>query len=131
MELRQKSFEFGRNFGLAFQLVDDMLDYVASSAELGKPSVADLKQGLATAPVLFAAQEYPELNTLINRRFGEKGDVEQAYRIVIGSTALSQTRELINHHCDSALALVSLLFMTEPILLAVRSQPMSVRSISG
>ena len=32
---------------------------------MGKPTTADLKLGLATAPVLFAAQEYPELNALI------------------------------------------------------------------
>ena len=42
---------------MAFQLVDDLLDFVATSAQLGKPAAADLRLGLATAPVLFAARK--------------------------------------------------------------------------
>jgi decaprenyl-diphosphate synthase subunit 1 len=42
---------------MAFQLVDDLLDFIATSAQLGKPVAADLRLGLATAPVLFAAQK--------------------------------------------------------------------------
>ena len=53
-----------------------MLDFVVSAEELGKPANADLKLGLATAPVLYAAQKYPELYTLIDRRFSNPGDVE-------------------------------------------------------
>ncbi|CAD5210116.1 unnamed protein product [Bursaphelenchus xylophilus] len=105
VEYQQKAYEFGRHFGLSFQLVDDMLDYVASSSELGKPSVADLKQGLATAPVLFAAQEFPALNLMINRRFSENGDVEEAHRIVLESSALEQTRDLIRHHTETAVSM--------------------------
>ena len=59
--------------GLAFQLIDDVLDYVSSTSVIGKPTVSDLKQGLATCPVLYAAQEFPELNELINRRFSKSG----------------------------------------------------------
>jgi hexaprenyl-diphosphate synthase len=53
-----------------------MLDFVVSAQELGKPANADLKLGLATAPVLYAAQKYPELYPLIDRRFSKQGDVE-------------------------------------------------------
>jgi len=52
----EMSFQYGRNVGLAFQLVDDLLDFVSSSSSLGKPAAADLKLGLATAPVLFACE---------------------------------------------------------------------------
>ena len=51
------AFQFGRQIGIAFQLVDDLLDFVATSAQLGKPAGADLSLGLATAPVLFASQK--------------------------------------------------------------------------
>jgi len=51
------AFQYGRNIGLAFQLVDDMLDFVSSSEQMGKPTAADLKLGLATAPVLFACEK--------------------------------------------------------------------------
>ena len=42
---------------LSPQLVDDVLDFTACAAHLGKPSAADLKLGLATGPVLFACQQ--------------------------------------------------------------------------
>lgn len=51
------AFQYGRNLGLAFQLVDDLLDFVSSSEAMGKPAAADLKLGLATAPVLFACEK--------------------------------------------------------------------------
>ncbi|XP_060646457.1 all trans-polyprenyl-diphosphate synthase PDSS1 isoform X2 [Drosophila nasuta] len=51
------AFQYGRNIGLAFQLVDDMLDFVSSTEQMGKPTAADLKLGLATAPVLFACEK--------------------------------------------------------------------------
>lgn len=53
--LQEVAYQYGRNVGIAFQLVDDMLDFVGSSSTLGKPTAADLKLGMATAPVLFAA----------------------------------------------------------------------------
>ena len=42
---------------MAFQLIDDVLDFVSSDAAMGKPTAADLKLGLATGPVLFAAEK--------------------------------------------------------------------------
>lgn len=54
-----------------------MLDFTVTAAELGKPAGADLKLGLATAPVLFAWEEYPELEPLIKRKFSVKGDEEK------------------------------------------------------
>lgn len=51
------AFQYGRNLGLAFQLVDDLLDFVSSAQAMGKPTAADLKLGLATAPVLFACEK--------------------------------------------------------------------------
>jgi geranylgeranyl pyrophosphate synthase len=40
---------------------DDVLDFEGSEASLGKPALNDLKEGLATAPVLLAAEQHPEL----------------------------------------------------------------------
>jgi geranylgeranyl pyrophosphate synthase len=61
--LSEVAFQYGRNVGLAFQLVDDLLDFVSSSAAMGKPTAADLKLGLATAPVLFACERVRKLNS--------------------------------------------------------------------
>jgi hexaprenyl-diphosphate synthase len=71
------AYSYGRNLGLAFQLVDDMLDYTQSGADLGKPAGADLELGLATAPLLFAWKQTPELGALVGRKFEREGDVER------------------------------------------------------
>lgn len=69
------AYNYGKNLGLAFQLVDDMLDYTRSEEELGKPAGADLELGLATAPLLFAWKTIPELGALVGRKFSHDGDV--------------------------------------------------------
>jgi octaprenyl-diphosphate synthase len=48
--------EYGRNAGLAFQLVDDLLDFTGSSEQLGKPVLSDLREGKVTLPLIFALQ---------------------------------------------------------------------------
>ena len=68
------------------QLVDDMLDFTASSADLGKPGQgADLKLGLATAPALYAWEEFPELGAMIERKFCEEDDVERVSSAFLAS----------------------------------------------
>ena len=106
-------FEFGRNVGLAFQLADDLMDFI-SSTQTDKPVNADLSMGLATAPVLFAALQHSELNTLIMRRFTEPGDVFLAREMVLNSTGIEDTRQLINNHIHSAQHALNFFEDTEP-----------------
>lgn len=73
----EAAYQYGKNLGLAFQLVDDMLDYTISGQELGKPAGADLELGLATAPLLFAWRSHPELGHLVGRKFSQEGDVQK------------------------------------------------------
>jgi hexaprenyl-diphosphate synthase len=74
-EVVDAAYLYGKNLGLAFQLVDDMLDYTISAEELGKPAGADLELGLATAPLLFAWERNGELGALVGRKFSREGDV--------------------------------------------------------
>jgi len=105
----EAAYNYGRNIGIAFQLVDDLLDFEASSEQLGKPAAADLKLGLATAPVLFATNKFPELEDMIARRFCNPGDVEKAFEYVLQSDGLDRTRILAREHCDSALSAIEYL----------------------
>lgn len=50
-------FDFGANLGIAFQIHDDILDFTQSEAQLGKPAFNDLKEGIVTAPIIFALLE--------------------------------------------------------------------------
>ena len=71
---------------------------------LGKPSGgADLSLGLATAPVLFASQQFPELNQLILRQFSQPGDVETAFQLVSTSRGLEETKELATKYSEAAM----------------------------
>lgn len=76
-EVVDAAYAYGKNLGLAFQLVDDMLDYTISGEELGKPAGADLELGLATAPLLFAWERNNELGALVGRKFSKDGDVQK------------------------------------------------------
>ncbi|KAM0428893.1 hypothetical protein ACHAPT_006693 [Fusarium lateritium] len=101
------AYSYGRNLGLAFQLVDDLLDYTQSGSDLGKPAGADLELGLATAPLLFAWKQMPELGALVGRKFEKEGDVERARELVLQSDGIEQTRALAQEYVDKAIASIA------------------------
>ncbi|XP_059182959.1 decaprenyl-diphosphate synthase subunit 1 [Centropristis striata] len=103
------AYQYGKNVGIAFQLVDDVLDFTSGANHLGKPSAADLKLGLATGPVLFACQQFPELHAMIMRRFSSKGDVDRAWKFVLQSDGVQQTKYLANRYCQEAIRQISML----------------------
>ncbi len=85
---------FGRQLGLAFQVVDDILDFTSSDKQLGKPAASDLASGYLTAPALFALEEHPILATLIEREFKEEEDLQQALDLVRNSDAIARSMQL-------------------------------------
>lgn len=99
----EASYMYGRNLGLCFQIVDDMLDYTVSESQLGKPAGADLQLGLATAPVLYAWEQFPELGSMIRRKFSEPGDVEKAREYVQKAGGVEKTRQLAISYANKAL----------------------------
>ncbi|KAJ2772260.1 coq1 putative hexaprenyl diphosphate synthase [Coemansia nantahalensis] len=101
-DIAEAAYLFGRNIGIAYQLIDDLLDFTVSSAALGKPGGADLELGLATAPVLYAWQEHPELGPLVARRFSADGDVQTAWRLVHASSGIDRTRALAHQYGQRA-----------------------------
>ena len=87
-------YRFGRQLGLAFQVVDDILDFTGSDQQLGKPAASDLAAGYLTAPVLFALEERPALAGLIEREFCEADDLSQALELVRDCEAIARSRSL-------------------------------------
>jgi geranylgeranyl pyrophosphate synthase len=107
--VKDLAYEYGKHLGLAFQYRDDVLDFTGNSSLLGKPTLGDLKEGVATAPVLFAAEEFPGLLTLIGRRFKCAGDVERAASWVARSDGVEKTRRLAGEHAAFAVAAIDAL----------------------
>ncbi|MDJ0797002.1 MAG: solanesyl diphosphate synthase [Calothrix sp. MO_167.B12] len=101
-EIAEHLYSYGRHLGLAFQIVDDILDFTSSSDTLGKPAGSDLKSGNLTAPVLFALEEQPYLEVLIEREFAQQGDLEQAMNLIQDSQGIERSRELATHHVKIA-----------------------------
>jgi all-trans-nonaprenyl-diphosphate synthase len=91
-------YEFGRHFGISFQIVDDVLDFTSSTEVLGKPAGSDLREGHLTAPVLYALEEYPHLRGYIEREFAEAGDLEAALELVHASGGITRSQDLARHH---------------------------------
>lgn len=99
------AYQYGRNVGIAFQLVDDLLDFKSSSEAFGKPSGgADLRLGLATAPALYAWKQFPDssLGTLVARNFSHEGDVAEAMELILRSDGLERTAQLARYHSELA-----------------------------
>ena len=53
-------YDYGMNLGIAFQIIDDVLDYTQDQATIGKPAGNDLRQGMVTLPLIYALQQQPQ-----------------------------------------------------------------------
>ncbi len=102
LQICEHLYEYGKNLGLAFQIVDDILDFTSPTEVLGKPAGSDLVSGNITAPAMYAMVEQPFLQTLIEREFTEVGDIEQALSIVETSDGIRRSRQLAADHAQLA-----------------------------
>jgi heptaprenyl diphosphate synthase len=82
---------FGHNLGMAFQIVDDILDLTGSDEIAGKPTRRDLRQGVYTLPVIRAYRESTELRGLLGRSLDEE-TVERAGAIILAGGAIAASR---------------------------------------
>jgi len=112
-EIAENLYNYGRHLGLAFQIVDDILDFTSSTDTLGKPVGSDLKNGNLTAPVLFALAEQPHLETLIEREFTQDSDLEQALELIENSQGVPQAKELAAYHAKLAAENISTLAISD------------------
>jgi octaprenyl-diphosphate synthase len=122
--------EYGRNAGLAFQLVDDLLDFTASPEQLGKPVLSDLKEGKVTLPLIFALEaealdadgksnghSRSEGRQLVAKVLEERGFLsvrpEQITRLVKETGALARASNLAREYVSRAKASLEELPETE------------------
>ena len=101
-ETAEHLYGYGRHWGLAFQIVDDILDFTGSTSMLGKPALADISSGNLTAPALYALEEKPYLEELVERQFSKPGDLESAIALITDSNGIERSRALAAHHARLA-----------------------------
>ena len=106
-EEEQALAEYGRYAGLAFQLVDDLLDFTASAQQLGKPVLSDLKEGKVTLPLIYAMENgHREARELVAQVLEEKEfhsvRPETIVSLVQDSGALDRARCLAQDYAQRA-----------------------------
>jgi geranylgeranyl pyrophosphate synthase len=85
---------FGYEIGIAFQIVDDMLDFTGDQARVGKPVASDLRQGVITLPALTYYKEYPDdpiLQSIIQGERPTEKSIKELLKHIRKSGAIEQT----------------------------------------
>ncbi|MFC1933288.1 polyprenyl synthetase family protein [Chloroflexota bacterium] len=97
--------EYGYNLGIAFQIVDDILDFIGTEEELGKPVGSDLTEGTLTMPAMLLLEHYPEDNP-VKRLFGnrdDEGNIKLAIELVRNSPLIIQEcYQIASDYCAKA-----------------------------
>jgi len=108
-ETEQAMADYGRFAGLAFQLVDDLLDFTSDPAKLGKPVLNDLKEGKVTLPLIYAlAKAGPKERALVEAVLAERDfsstRPEQILEFVFSNGAVDRARALAHDYAAQAKA---------------------------
>ncbi|MBM6619866.1 heptaprenyl diphosphate synthase component II [Bacillus suaedaesalsae] len=105
--LHEKLYLFGYYVGMAFQITDDILDFVATEEQLGKPAGSDLIQGNITLPVLLAMRdsELKELITSVNEGMDPK-EIVQIIEAIKASGSIELSIEYSDWYLKKALSVI-------------------------
>ena len=95
---------YGHNIGMAFQIVDDLLDVQGDPSQLGKPVGHDLVQGVLTLPAIMLLERCPDDNP-VARLFedpGQDGQLRRALEMMNDSLIIDDCNAVIRGYCDTA-----------------------------
>ncbi len=96
---------YGTGLGLAFQIIDDLLDFFGDEKITGKPNGGDLKSGVITLPVIRAleiSEESPALKKLVTSGAVTNSDIDTAIKIIRNTDAVDYCRTRAEAHIESA-----------------------------
>ena len=107
----QAFVEYGRSLGMAFQVVDDILDFEGTEAEVGKPVGHDLLQGTLTLPAMLLLERFPDDNPVVKifQRQDMEANRERAIQMVRNSTVLDDSYAVARRYLDTAARAISAL----------------------
>jgi geranylgeranyl pyrophosphate synthase len=104
--------DYGLNLGIAFQIIDDVLDYTGSVEIIGKPAGNDLRQGLVTLPLIFALRNehngrLDQAQRLFQSQTPTDDDVEAVVRWVNNTLAIDESLTMARQYAARANALLT------------------------
>jgi heptaprenyl diphosphate synthase len=101
---------YGHRFGMAFQIVDDVLDIVATDEQLGKPAGNDLAEGVYTLPVIraLASPDGPELADMLGHPI-DRPEVDRSRKLVRAGDGVDYSLAMARTYCDEAVMALGVL----------------------
>lgn len=104
-KLANSAYQIGNNIGMAFQVIDDVLDYTQDTSVAGKPMMSDLKNGVYTAPLLFAMQENRKVFEpyISKKEHITESEIKEVYDLVQLYKGEERAKELANKYTEKAL----------------------------
>src|ERR1700689_596493 len=111
-QFEEKLGEFAWNLGMAFQLIDDMLDFTSREQTLGKPVGGDLKEGKVTLPLVYAlensnAADRRQVEIVLRDRNYDATPFAEIYSMIERRGGIQRTRERAQQFTDRARQLVA------------------------
>ena len=103
--------EYGYNLGIAFQIVDDILDFAGTEEKLGKPIGSDLAQGTLTLPAILILERYPEDNPIkmLFKNTDRQKNLKRAIEMVRNSSIAPECYRIASEYRDKACHCLKLL----------------------
>jgi heptaprenyl diphosphate synthase len=110
---------YGHRYGMAFQIVDDVLDVVATDEQLGKPAGHDMAEGVYTLPVIRALtagdDAATELREILGRPLTEPAEIDRARKLVRAGGAIDDALALARTYGEEAALVLATLPESEPV----------------
>jgi geranylgeranyl pyrophosphate synthase len=99
---------YGRNVGIAFQIIDDILDITSTTTQIGKPVSADLKSGKITLPTIYTLQELSEdkrkrFIDIIKSENATDDDMHEAIELINSTEAILRARAKAESYIEAAI----------------------------
>jgi len=101
--------QYGYSIGMAFQIVDDVLDFTGKQATVGKPVASDLRQGLVTLPAIYFLEAYPDDPDMAHIRSGthyEETVMDRLITSIRESGAIQKAMEDAQRYIDQSLEIL-------------------------
>lgn len=101
-EIAAAAGRFGHEFGMAYQIWDDLMDLLAIPAESGKSPVSDLRQGIFTLPVIYALEENAELHGKLEGGNARNDDQEAVIALIKRTAGIERAAKAAEGHAERA-----------------------------
>lgn len=97
---------FGYTLGMAFQIVDDILDFTGAQETVGKPVASDLRQGLITLPFICYLEKHPDDEEVQAVLMGEKANIDKLVTEIRDSGAVQDAFQIARDYINEAVGIL-------------------------